>query len=191
RFVRGSVACSAKAGSKRWTAPAWTWRSTRSSSTATHRARSRSRAASAKRQSKPDTRSGPWRADSEVDFHRSRTALRLAVIDGLDVVAVGIEDEGGVVAGMVWARTGAAVVGAAAGERGPVEGVDHRRIPGLEREVMAPRENAAGGNAIRRRDEKLVGPEVALSGAPDGDAEDIEHGLVEAPAGVQVAHNEL
>jgi hypothetical protein len=43
------------------------------------------------------------------------------VIHGLDVVAVGVKDEGGV-AGMIAARAGCAVVGAAAGQGRLVEG---------------------------------------------------------------------
>ena len=51
----------------------------------------------------------------ERDLHRSRAAFRFAVEDGFDIVAVGVEDEGGVVAGVIRAFAGGAVVLAAAG----------------------------------------------------------------------------
>jgi len=60
------------------------------------------------------------------------------VADGLDVVAVGVEDEGAVVAGVVErARARSAVVGATGGERGGVEGVDRVAIAGGEGDVDA------------------------------------------------------
>jgi hypothetical protein len=55
------------------------------------------------------------------------------VADDLDVLAVGVEDEGGVVVGVVdLAGAGAAVVAAAGGNRGGVEGVDGAAIGGGE-----------------------------------------------------------
>jgi hypothetical protein len=60
------------------------------------------------------------------------------VADGLDIVAVGVEDEGAVVAGVVdraWAR--GAVVGAAGGKGGGVEGVDQLGRASAEGDVGA------------------------------------------------------
>ena len=55
--------------------------------------------------------------------------------DGLDVVSVRIELEGGIVAGVIGAFARAAVVATAGVERGGVEGVDGGPVPCLEREV--------------------------------------------------------
>ena len=61
----------------------------------------------------------------EADHHRLGRPVGLAVEDRLDVVAVGIDDEGAVVARVVLgADAGLAVVLAAGGERGGVEAVD-------------------------------------------------------------------
>ena len=58
------------------------------------------------------------------------------MVDGLDVVAVGIEDERPVVAGVVGgALTGRAVVRVARVDRGTVEGVDRLVRVGAERDV--------------------------------------------------------
>jgi hypothetical protein len=62
-----------------------------------------------------------------------RPTVGLAVEDGLDVVAVGIDDEGAVVARVVLgADARLAVVLAAGGERGGVEAVDGGAVGGLE-----------------------------------------------------------
>ena len=83
-------------------------------------------------------------------------ALKLAtgaVADGLDVVAVGVEDEGAVVAGVVdRARAGCAVVGAAGRQRGGVEGVDGLAVGCGEGELGAADCGTAAG----------VDPEVGL-----------------------------
>lgn len=67
--------------------------------------------------------------------------------DRLDVVAVGVEDEGAVVVGViVGAQAGSPVLGAAGGERGGVEGIDFVGRAGGEGEVdAADRGTAAGG----------------------------------------------
>jgi hypothetical protein len=60
------------------------------------------------------------------------TEIRL-VTAGLDVVAVGVEHERAVVTGVVVrANAGRAVVLAAGGDRGGVEGVDQRALVGAE-----------------------------------------------------------
>ena len=61
------------------------------------------------------------------------------VVHGLDVVAVGVEHEGRVVAGVVVPLARRAVVGAAGGERGRVEAVDRLAVGRLEREVQTDR----------------------------------------------------
>src|SRR5690606_30791759 len=66
---------------------------------------------------------GPVRAASEGDDHGRRAALGLAVMDRFDIVTVGVQHEGAVVAGMVFAVAGSAIVGAAIGQCGLVEGL--------------------------------------------------------------------
>src|SRR5690606_14541549 len=112
--------------------------------------------------------------DSESDPHGCGAALRFAVVHGLDVVAVRIEDEGGVVPWMVGAFPGCAVVLSAVRQCGFVEAVDHGPALGLERQVMAPGQLPLRGFAVRRRDEQLVRPEVIVSGAADRQAEGLE-----------------
>lgn len=70
--------------------------------------------------------------------------------DGLDVVAVRVEDEGAVVAGVVdRPQTGGAVVGATRGQGGGVEGVD-----------LLDRANAEGDvSAADRRPAAPIDPE--------------------------------
>src|SRR5688500_2871747 len=79
---------------------------------------------------------------SERELHRLRTALRGSVVDGFDVVAVGVQREGAVVAEVVRALAGLAVVPAPVGECGAMEGVDHRAVAGLEGDVVAAGEFA-------------------------------------------------
>jgi tetratricopeptide (TPR) repeat protein len=87
------------------------------------------------------------------------------VIDRLDIVAVGIEDEGGVIARMVGPFARGAIVGAAGGEGGLVEGVDRGAVFGLERQVdMGLRSGAIGG-----RDEKFVAIEELIAGRSHND----------------------
>ena len=131
-------------------------------------------------------------ASSERDLHRRRAALRCAVEHGLDVVAVGVQQKGGVVAGVVigpLARL--AVVDAAALETGRVESVDHGAIPCLEGEMMASRQLSGRRLAVGGRDEKLVGPEKILFVAGDRYLQYGKDGLVEASAGFDIPDNKL
>src|SRR5262245_54051173 len=116
------------------------------------------------------------RRSSRPDPYRGRAAIDLAVIHRLDVVAVGIEDESRVVAGVVVALARGAVVPASVGHRGAVEGVDHRPVLRLERDVVAPGELALHLLAVARSDVELVGPEVALVRASDRNLQDLEDG---------------
>ena len=71
-----------------------------------------------------------------------------------DVVAVGIEGEGGVVAGMIGALAGPAIVASAMGERRRMKGVHTLPVPGLEGEVDA------GDRAVGPVDPELVAGEM-------------------------------
>ena len=129
---------------------------------------------------------------SKVSLTEFRAALGLAMIDRLDVVAVRIEQESGVIAGVIVGTfAGRAIVFAAGFEARGIEAVDRLAILGLESDVMAAGELSRGFRTVRRRDEKLIAPEMAGRIALDRDAQDLEHGLVEAPARVEVRHDQL
>ena len=59
-------------------------------------------------------------------------------MDRLDIVAVGIEEEGGVIAWMIRPFSGRAIVGATCSHSYFVERLDRRTVRRLEGEVMAP-----------------------------------------------------
>src|SRR5215213_4007619 len=105
-----------------------------------------------------------------------------AVKDGLDVVAVGIEDERAVVAlVVVRADPGRAVVGAARVDRGAPESIDVRARARRERDVDAPRARAA-----RRDRDREVAPLEELRPARNGDLERREPAVVEAAREIDV-----
>ena len=82
------------------------------------------------------------------------------MVDGLDVVAVRVEEEGGIVAGVVGALAGGAVVTAARGEAGGVEAPDRLAVGGLEGEVDA-RDRPVDG-VVGPVDIELVDGEVVV-----------------------------
>ena len=82
------------------------------------------------------------------------------MVNGLDVVAVGVEHEGGVIAGVIGAQAGGAVVGAAGGEAGMIKGLDLGVVGGLEREV-----DAAGRGALGVAAARLLGMDTNRSSA--------------------------
>jgi hypothetical protein len=105
------------------------------------------------------------------------------VVDRLDVVAVGVVGEGGVVAGVVVARARPAVVAPAIGQGGGVEALDGRLVGGLEGQV-----HVAG--RLADVDPQLVGIDM-VAGPGDAalderHADRLEHGLVEPLHGRQV-----
>jgi hypothetical protein len=88
------------------------------------------------------------------------------VVDGLDVVAVRIEDERPVVAGVVdGALTGRAVVRVARVDRGSVEGVDRLVRVDAEREVDVLGQRLAGDV----RDRGVGGDDLDVVGLVDPD----------------------
>ena len=104
-----------------------------------------------------------------------------AVADGLDVVAVGIEHEGAVVAGVVdRAQAGGAVVPAAGGQSRGVEGVDEVVRAGAEAEVEAAR----GGPAAGLEPEERVRAELGFLAEACG-ALELHHHLI--PSGARAA----
>jgi hypothetical protein len=114
------------------------------------------------------------------------------VENGLDVVAVGIEQEGSVIAGMIVGPHAWRTIVLAPGRQPPrMERFDHRAIRRLESEVDSPSQLAVGGLAVGGRDDELVGPEEALALAADRDAEHVQHRFIEAPARRQVRDHQL
>jgi len=102
------------------------------------------------------------------DHHRFRTALCLAVIHRFDIIAVRVEHKGGVVAGMIMALTGGAVVLAAVGQRRLIEARHHGVVLRLKGEMMAAGQYAERRRAVDGRDKELVCPEVTLARPPIG-----------------------
>src|SRR3546814_2988545 len=81
-----------------------------------------------------------WSSDvcSSDLLDRRRAALMFAVIDRLDIVAVGVEQERGVIARMIGPLARRAIVAAARRQPGLVKGIDRRAIRRLKRQVMPP-----------------------------------------------------
>ncbi len=114
------------------------------------------------------------------------------MMDGLDVVAVGIEQEGRVIAGVIigpfaWR----AIIPAARFKAGGMERVDHRAVFSLEGDMVAASEDARRFRPVGLRYKQLVTPEMAGRVAFDGNVQNAKHGLVEAPAGVEVGDDQL
>jgi hypothetical protein len=104
---------------------------------------------------------------------------------GLNVVAVGIKQEGSIVAGVVIALTRSSVVTPACCETGGVEALNDLVVLRLERQVDT------SGQRLTARDEELIGEEVALSGIDNRDADHVQHRSVEAPACLDVAYDQV
>src|SRR3546814_14696067 len=69
---------------------------------------------------------------------RRRAALMFAVIDRLDIVAVGVEQERGVIARMIGPLARRAIVAAARRQPGLAKGIDRTAIRRMKRQVMPP-----------------------------------------------------
>ena len=113
------------------------------------------------------------------------------MVDGLDVVAVGVEHEGRVVGAVVGALARAAAVLAAGGERRGVEAIDRRAILRLEGEMHAVGRRAAPPHLAGAAHVELVAGEglrgLVAQLAPEG----AERSAVEAAAGLEIAHHEV
>src|SRR6185503_14488434 len=104
------------------------------------------------------------------DDDRCGRALRRTVIDGLDVVAVGIEHERRVVPGVVMPLAGCTGVAV-----GRLEGEMHMRQRPL----------------LDFAHEELVGEEIAVAFAGKIAAERLQHGAIEPLAGGEVADDDM
>src|SRR4051812_24064445 len=85
-----------------------------------------------------------------------RTVLARLVADGLDVVAVEIEDIAAVVVGVVPPQPGCAVVGASCLDGGCMEGVDLRPTLGSQRDVKPPPHRLPFGLDEERRSFSII-----------------------------------
>src|SRR5207245_5444337 len=98
----------------------------------------------------------PRSPDGLQDASTLPTSLAGLMADGLDVVAVGIEDVAAVVVGVVPAQAGCAVVGAACLDRCGVEGVHLRAALGLQRNVKPPAHRLPVGLDEERRSASII-----------------------------------
>ncbi len=92
---------------------------------------------------------------------------------------------------MVITFAGRAVVGAAVGQRGAMEGLDHGAVLRLEGQVVAPGQPALRGRPLGAGHEQFVGPEEPFVPAADRHLQHRQHGGVEAVAGLEIAHHQL
>lgn len=98
-------------------------------------------------------RSVPPEAASESDPYGVGAPLCLAAIDGFDVVAIGVEHKGSVVARMVRPFARGSVVRPSRLETRNIEAIDGVTVLGLECDVLAAGQLAGGLAAGGRRDE--------------------------------------
>ena len=112
------------------------------------------------------------------------------MVDDLDVVAVGVQDEGSVVTRMVGALAGRTVVPSTCRQGGRVKAIDRRPIGSLEGEVKASGQLALAGARLARRDEELVAPEE-VGPFDEWYTQDAEHCLIEAPARSEVPDDQV
>jgi hypothetical protein len=104
----------------------------------------------------------------EVDSNGRGAALGLSVKYRFDVVSLGIEDEGGIVAPVITAFARRTFVLAARRQGGMMERLHHHSALGLERKVMAARQAALGSLAVGGGHEKLIRPEYPSPAPPIG-----------------------
>ena len=111
--------------------------------------------------------------------------------DGFDIVAVRVQDERGVVAGVVGLLARRPVVAPAMRQRRTVKRVDRRAVLGLEGKVMPAGQLPQRRRAAGRGHHQFIGPEEVVLGIDDGNVEDAEGGGIEVAAGFEGAHHEL
>jgi hypothetical protein len=127
----------------------------------------------------------------ERDLHALRRPLGFPVEHRLDVVAVGVQQEGGIIARMIRTLSRRAVVLAAGRTPGLVEGLDHGPVLRLKGQMMPARQLAGRRLAVSGGDEQFVGPEITVALAAQRHAQNLEHRLVEAAGGGQILHHQL
>lgn len=108
-----------------------------------------------------------------------------------DVVAVRIQHERAVVAGMIRAQPGRTIVTTTVGQGRRVERIDHGAVACLECQVMAASEFTLRRLAVNAGHEQFVGPEESVARAAHGHVQHAQHGGIEALAGRQVSDHQL
>ena len=109
-----------------------------------------------------------------------RRSLGGSMEDRLDVVPVGIEREGRVIARVVIAFSGSAVVNTAVGDGCCMEGRDRMAVLGLKREVHP------GNRAVRLVDPQLVAGKMACAFRREGSSDCAQNRAIERPARLQI-----
>src|SRR6187402_2570313 len=109
----------------------------------------------------------------------------------LDVVAVGIDQEGGVISRVIGALTRIAIGNAAGLDTGLKDLLHHLTAARLKRQMDSTGQMSLCGAALLSRNEQLIGPKIIGTRAANRDLQAGEDGFVEALAGGQVAHHEL
>src|SRR5690606_757326 len=112
-------------------------------------------------------------------------------MDGLDVVAVGVEQKRCKVTGMIRALARRSVVAPARFESRAIELLDGFPASRLKREVNAPGELPCRRGRALGRDEELVRPKPVLALAAERNAERAEDRAVKPFAGIEIRHHEL
>lgn len=113
------------------------------------------------------------------------------MVNGFDVVPVGVAQERSKVPRMVRAFTRGAIVTASSGNPCVVEPLDRVAIWGLQRKVNAASDLPTGRGAVRGGHEQLVGPEKTRSLAPEGNTNGPEDRIVEPPTPFQILDDEV
>lgn len=118
-------------------------------------------------------------------------SFRVAVVNDFDVVPIGVEHEGGVIAWMIGPQARGPVVSASRGERGLVRRIDTIPISALKRDVRRPGQAAGARGGICARDDKLVSPEKPGPLAPQRNRQAREQAFVKASTGIEVPYDQL
>src|SRR5690606_18076213 len=103
----------------------------------------------------------------EGDLYRRRTAPGGAVIDHLDIVAVGIQHESGVIVRMIGPQSRCAVVPPPGGQRRLVNRLHGLPVWRLEGQMMTPCRLAECRRRVQRREHQLIDPDKALATPAD------------------------
>jgi hypothetical protein len=109
----------------------------------------------------------------------------------LNIIAIRIKKEGGVVPRMIVAQAWWSIIRPAIFETVFVEALDHGAIFGLKRQMVTPRKLPLRSVAIHGRNEELIGPDMIQRLSRNWDAERCENGRVKATAGFKVSNDQL
>ena len=113
------------------------------------------------------------------------------MVDEFDVVARWIQDEGGVVAGVIGALSGAAVVCPARCRRGRVQSIDGFAVLGLNARWARPVGLPAAAGEFTLEMNSSSAQKKPGSFTADGDAQRAQHGFVESATRLEIVHHQL